>query len=265
VTGHSTEPGGLTPPTSPRVARPSSAELVAHEPIDGLGVLWWFGAAAGHADEVLKRARLSRVDALLRERGASETILYAVGDPEPSWAPFKAAGLAENDHLVSFTRSNDSPTDSVRKGISIIVSRSDLLSEQPARPVRHRVREAKLDPRGHPAGDVIRWTCPHGLHAGKGCVACYHASAEADPALPLWRIAVWFTTERPVPIRVLKDVRRHGRRFALDQPSTPLVYLLSGQARAATSAEAVAGLVGFLLGNRNVVDAFIVTEIRAVS
>lgn len=49
------------------------------------------------------------------------------------------------------------------------------------------------------------------------------------------------------------------------QPPTPLVYLLSGQTRAATSAEAVAGLVGFLLGNRHVVDAFTVTEIRAVS
>ncbi|MFI7639022.1 hypothetical protein [Nonomuraea sp. NPDC049400] len=115
------------------------------------------------------------------------------------------------------------------------------------------------------AADVARWTCPHGLHAGNGCVACYHASAEADPMLPLWEIAVWFTSERPMPIRVLKDVRRHGRRFALDQPSTPLVYLLSGQARAATGTEAVAGLVGFLIENRHIVDAFTVTEIRAVA
>ena len=81
----------------------------------------------------------------------------------------------------------------------------------------------------------------------------------------MWRIAVWFTSERPVPIRVLKDVRRHGRRFALDQPSTPLVYLLSGQSRAATGTEAIAGLVGFLLDNRHIVDAFTVTEIRAVT
>ncbi|GAA3693887.1 hypothetical protein GCM10022224_069240 [Nonomuraea antimicrobica] len=75
---------------------------------------------------------------------------------------------------------------------------------------------------------------------------------------------MWFTSERPMPIRALKDVRRHGRHLALDQPSTPLVYLLSGQARAATGTEAVAGLVGFLLDNRHVVDAFTVTEIRAV-
>ncbi|WP_344477460.1 hypothetical protein [Nonomuraea monospora] len=68
-----------------------------------------------------------------------------------------------------------------------------------------------------------------------------------------------------MPIRVLKDVRRHGHRFALDQPSTPLVYLLSGQSRAATGTEAIAGLVGFLLDNRNIVDAFTVTEIRAVT
>ncbi|WP_146103953.1 hypothetical protein [Nonomuraea solani] len=125
--------------------------------------------------------------------------------------------------------------------------------------------EAKLGTRGQAAADVARWTCPHGLHAGRGCIACYHATADAEPGLPLWRSAVWFTSERPIPIRVLKDVRRHGRRFALDQPSTPLVYLLSGQVRAATGTEAIAGLVGFLLDNRHVVDAFTVTEIRAAA
>ncbi|KAB8188385.1 hypothetical protein FH608_043860 [Nonomuraea phyllanthi] len=76
---------------------------------------------------------------------------------------------------------------------------------------------------------------------------------------------MWFTSERPMPIRALKAVRRHGRHFALDQPSTPLVYLLSGQARAATGTEAIAGLIGFLLANRHVVDTFTVTEVRAVS
>ncbi|SEH04086.1 hypothetical protein SAMN05444920_1576 [Nonomuraea solani] len=84
----------------------ASAELVAQEPIGGLGVLWWFGAVAGHADEELERALLFQADALLREHGASETILYATGDPEPSWALFDAAGFAQIDHLVSFTRPN---------------------------------------------------------------------------------------------------------------------------------------------------------------
>ncbi|WP_211267004.1 DUF5994 family protein [Nonomuraea candida] len=82
----------------------ASAELVAQEPIDGLGVLWWFGAAAGHADEGLERALLCQADTLLGGHGAVETILYAAGDPEPSWALFEAAGFAEIDHLVSFTR-----------------------------------------------------------------------------------------------------------------------------------------------------------------
>ncbi|MFC7586149.1 DUF5994 family protein [Nonomuraea antimicrobica] len=82
----------------------ASAELVAQEPNDGLGVLWWFGAAAGHADEELERALLFQADALLREHAASETVLYAAGDPEPSWELFEAAGFAKIDHLVSFTR-----------------------------------------------------------------------------------------------------------------------------------------------------------------
>ncbi|GAA2208893.1 hypothetical protein GCM10009850_043510 [Nonomuraea monospora] len=82
----------------------ASAELVVQQPGDGLGVLWWFGAAAGHADEELERELLSRADALLHDHGAKQTILYAAGDPEPSWALFGAAGFEEIDHLVSFTR-----------------------------------------------------------------------------------------------------------------------------------------------------------------
>jgi hypothetical protein len=112
--------------------------------------------------------------------------------------------------------------------------------------------------------DIAHWTCPHGRHAGHGCVACYDSSAAADPALPLWEVAVWFTSTRPVPIRVLHDVHRHGRNFAIDQPSTPLVYLLTGQVRAALGSEAVAGVVGYLVQNQHIVDEFVVTEIRAV-
>jgi hypothetical protein len=112
--------------------------------------------------------------------------------------------------------------------------------------------------------DIAQWTCPHGQHAGNGCVICYHAAGEADPALPLWDVAVWFTSVRPIPIRALHDVHRHDRQFAIDQPSTPLVYLLSGQARAALGAEAVAGVVGFLVQNQHIVDEFVVTEVRAV-
>ncbi|MGP3912923.1 DUF5994 family protein [Nonomuraea sp. 10N515B] len=89
----------------------SSAELVAQEPIDGLGVLWWFSAADDHGDPTLERALLLQADALLREHGASEAILYAVGDPESSAALFDAAGFAEIDHLVSFTRPNNASAD----------------------------------------------------------------------------------------------------------------------------------------------------------
>ncbi len=95
-------------------------------------------------------------------------------------------------------------------------------------------------------------------------MTCYQSAGEADPALPLWEVAVWFTSPRPIPIKVLHDVHRHGRNFALDQPSTPLVFLLTGQARAAYGVEAVAGLVGFLVQNRHTVDDFTVTEVRAV-
>ncbi|MEU7000110.1 hypothetical protein [Nonomuraea sp. NPDC046570] len=131
--------------------------------------------------------------------------------------------------------------------------------------MRRRVTEAAiLNTRDQSRADVVQWTCPHGQHAGQGCVTCYHASAEADPALPLWEVAAWFTTARPIPIRALQDIHRHDRGFALTQPSTPLVYLLSGQVRATLGAEAVAGVVGFLLQNRHIVDEFTVTEIRAV-
>ncbi|GAA1713540.1 hypothetical protein AB0K40_28970 [Nonomuraea bangladeshensis] len=95
-------------------------------------------------------------------------------------------------------------------------------------------------------------------------MTCYRAATEADPALPLWDAVAWFTSPKPIPIKVLHDVHRHGRHFLLDQPSTPLVFLLSGQARAAQAVEAVAGLIGFLIANRSVVDDFTVTEVRAV-
>ncbi|MGW3349263.1 hypothetical protein ACWDA3_38715 [Nonomuraea rubra] len=131
--------------------------------------------------------------------------------------------------------------------------------------MRRRVTEAAvLSAPGQTPADVAQWTCPHGQHAGNGCVACYHASADVDPALPLWEVAAWFTTERPIPIRALQDVHRHDRGLTLAQPSTPLVYLLSARVRAALGAEAVAGVVGFLVQNRHIVDEFTVTEIRAV-
>lgn len=128
--------------------------------------------------------------------------------------------------------------------------------------MRRRVTEAAIL-NAQSSADVVKWTCPHGQHAGNGCITCYDASAAADPELPLWEVSAWFTTTRPIPIRALQDVHRHGRRFALDQPSTPLVYILSGHVRAALSAEAVAGVVGFLLQNRHIVDDFTMTEIRA--
>ncbi|MET8334034.1 hypothetical protein ABZV14_29765 [Streptosporangium canum] len=111
--------------------------------------------------------------------------------------------------------------------------------------------------------DAASWACPHGQDARRGCVACYEESVSPDPALPFWEVAAWFTTERPIPIRTLQDVHHHGRRFALDQPSTPLVYLLTGHARAHSSVEAIAGVIGFLLHNRHVVANFTVTETRA--
>ncbi|MGN9844414.1 hypothetical protein ACTMTI_40440 [Nonomuraea sp. H19] len=148
----------------------------------------------------------------------------------------------------------------------IITSNFSRPSED-QRPARRRVTEAAiLSNHDQSRADIAQWTCPHGQHAGHGCVTCYHATAEAeaDPALPLWEVAVWFTSARPVPIRALHDVHRHGRQFAIDQPSTPLVYLLSGQVRAALGVEAVAGVVGYLVQNQHIVDEFVVTEIRAV-
>ncbi|MFC7647446.1 hypothetical protein ACFQX6_48205 [Streptosporangium lutulentum] len=94
-------------------------------------------------------------------------------------------------------------------------------------------------------------------------MACYEESTDADPELSFWEVVAWFTTDRPIPIRTLQDVHHHGRRFALDQPSTPLVYLLTGHARAVDSVQAIAGVVGFLLHNRHVVTSFVVTETRA--
>ncbi|MEV0150743.1 MULTISPECIES: hypothetical protein [unclassified Nonomuraea] len=123
---------------------------------------------------------------------------------------------------------------------------------------------AILGARPQPPADVEHWTCLHGRHAGQGCVTCYQEAVEADPALPVWEVAVWFTSPRPIPIRALHDVHRHDRHFAIDQPSTPLIFLLTGQARAERGVEAVAGLVGFLVQNRHIVDEFTVTEVRAV-
>jgi hypothetical protein len=113
-----------------------------------------------------------------------------------------------------------------------------------------------------PAHDAASWACPHGADARRGCVACYEESVDPDPALPFWGVAAWFTSDRPIPIRTFHDIHRHGRRFAIDQPSTPLVYVLTGQAHAEHGVQALAGVVGFLLHNRHVVDAFTVTETR---
>ncbi|MEU6788358.1 hypothetical protein ABZ912_55000 [Nonomuraea angiospora] len=130
--------------------------------------------------------------------------------------------------------------------------------------MRRRVTEAAvLSAHAQSAADAAQWTCRHGQHARHGCVACYHACADVDPAQPLWEVAAWFTTERPIPIRALQDVHRHDRGLTLTQPSTPLVYLLSARVRAALGAEAVAGVVGFLVQNQHIVDEFTVTEIRA--
>ncbi|MEZ0073302.1 hypothetical protein [Planotetraspora sp. GP83] len=119
-----------------------------------------------------------------------------------------------------------------------------------------------MSERNLPKADA--WACPHGEDARRGCVACYEQSANPDPALPFWEVAAWFTTHRPIPIRTLQDVHHHGRRFSIDQPSTPLVYVLSGHARAGDGAEALAGVIGFLLHNRHVVADFTVTETRAL-
>ncbi|MFI6739143.1 hypothetical protein ACIBI9_40000 [Nonomuraea sp. NPDC050451] len=129
---------------------------------------------------------------------------------------------------------------------------------------RRVIETAAIGTRHQSQAEITRWTCIHGQHVGQGCVTCYQSAAEADPALPLWKVAVWFTSPRPIPIKVLHDVHRHGRDFALDQPSTPLVFVLTGQARADQGVEAVAGVVGFLLRNRHTIDGFTVTEVHAV-
>ncbi|GAA3133344.1 hypothetical protein [Streptosporangium carneum] len=111
--------------------------------------------------------------------------------------------------------------------------------------------------------DAASWACPHGQDARRGCANCYEESVDPGLALPFWDALAWFTSERPIPIRTLQDAHNHSRRFALDQPSAPLVYLLSGETRARDGVQAVAGLVGFLLHNRHVVTDFTVTETRA--
>jgi hypothetical protein len=112
--------------------------------------------------------------------------------------------------------------------------------------------------------DAAFWACPHGQDARQGCVICYEESADPDPALPSWDVAVWFTSVQPIPVKALQDVHRHGRRFLLDKLSAPHIYLLTGHARAAGGGQAVAGVVGFLVHNRHVVDAFTVRDTRAV-
>ncbi|RCG31348.1 hypothetical protein DQ384_11600 [Sphaerisporangium album] len=112
--------------------------------------------------------------------------------------------------------------------------------------------------------DAAYWACPHGYDARDGCVSCFEESADPDPDSITWDVAVWFNSRRPIPVKALQDVHRHGNRFNLDKLSAPQIYLLTGQARAARGAQAVAGLIGFLLHNRHVVDEFTVQETRAV-
>ncbi|GGK68646.1 hypothetical protein Sme01_13910 [Sphaerisporangium melleum] len=112
--------------------------------------------------------------------------------------------------------------------------------------------------------DAAYWACPHGQDARLGCVACYEDSRDPESVAPLWEVAVWFFSERPLPIKALQDVHRHGSRFLLDKLSAPHIYLLTAHVRAGQGSQAVAGLVGFLVHNRHVVDEFTVQETRAV-
>jgi hypothetical protein len=112
--------------------------------------------------------------------------------------------------------------------------------------------------------DAAFWACTHGQDARHGCVTCFEESASPDVELPMWDVAVWFTSDQPIPVKALQDVHRHGRRFLLDKLSAPHIYLLTGHARAERGAQAVAGVVGFLVHNRHVVDAFTVKDTRAV-
>ncbi|MEV5409448.1 hypothetical protein AB0K60_11515 [Thermopolyspora sp. NPDC052614] len=114
------------------------------------------------------------------------------------------------------------------------------------------------------SSEADAWACPHGRNARSGCVTCYEDSLDPDPASPMWQVAVWFTATRAIPVRTLKEVRRHGRQFTLAQPSTPLVYLLTGHAPAHDAAQAIAGVVGFLLRDQQVAGTFTVTDARAV-
>ncbi|UBU11451.1 DUF5994 family protein [Nonomuraea gerenzanensis] len=79
-----------------------SAELVVEEPAGGLGVVWWFGAGAGQADETLERDLLREADRLLAEHGVGETVMYVAGTPITP--VFEAAGFTEVDHLVSYVQ-----------------------------------------------------------------------------------------------------------------------------------------------------------------
>ncbi|MEV6982893.1 hypothetical protein AB0M95_16750 [Sphaerisporangium sp. NPDC051017] len=115
----------------------------------------------------------------------------------------------------------------------------------------------------HP-DDAAYWACPHGYDARAGCVTCFVESTDPDPEWVAWDVAVWFISRRPIPVKTLRDVHRHGSRFNLDKLSAPHIYLLTGRAHAALGAQAVAGLIGFLLHNRHVVDEFTVQETRAV-
>ncbi|MEU9836871.1 hypothetical protein AB0D67_35485 [Streptosporangium sp. NPDC048047] len=110
--------------------------------------------------------------------------------------------------------------------------------------------------------DFASWSCPHGQDARQGCAACYAESATPGAGPPVWEVVAWFTTEQPLPIRTLQDVHHHGRQFSIDQPSTPLVYLLTGRTSARDSVQAVASVLGFLLHERYTVDGFTATEIR---
>lgn len=113
-------------------------------------------------------------------------------------------------------------------------------------------------------GEPASWTCPHARDARSGCAACYQDSVDPDPALPMWQVAAWFTAIRPIPVKIIRDIRRHGRHFTLAQPSASLFYLLTGHAPARDAAQAIAGLIGFLLHSGYPADVFTVTDTRAV-
>lgn len=89
-----------------------AAEAVAQVPVDDVGILWWFGADALHAEGSFERAMLWEAVTLLHRHGASETILYADDkqtDGHPTWSVFTDAGFTEIDRLVSYTRRGGAP------------------------------------------------------------------------------------------------------------------------------------------------------------